>query len=99
MSLGAHSLLAALLALVIGTACGSSTRKPTVPPSDPFFNRFEAPSFKNGCGHDSDCVVGGCGSEVCAAEPVVTTCELLSAHPAGSCGCVDGTCEWFTDGG
>lgn len=69
-------------------------RCPTVDTSDMFFSRIEGLGASNLCLSDSDCVVGGCSAEVCAAEPVPTTCEGLPYGPTGTCGCVDSECFW-----
>ena len=66
----------------------------TVDASHQLFERFEGTGFSNDCGADTGCVVGGCSNEVCAAEAVITTCELLPETPSGSCQCVDGQCIW-----
>lgn len=69
-------------------------KRPTVTKAHPMYDRFEAPSFKNDCTTDKDCMVGGCSGEVCAAEGVITTCEVLAEHPSGGCGCLAGKCQW-----
>jgi len=50
------------------------------------------------CTQDSDCLVGGCSSEVCGSEPgIVTTCELGENFPSPekyTCGCVNKACGW-----
>lgn len=69
-------------------------RVPTVAPTHARYGRFEAPSRKNDCMQDSECMVGGCSGEVCAAESVPSTCEALADKPKGSCGCLDGKCQW-----
>lgn len=42
----------------------------------------------------SPCVVSGCSGQICASEPVITTCEW---HPAYAC-YADATCEVQPDG-
>src|SRR5262245_3650880 len=91
--LGAAIFLLALTGT--GSGCGVCPRRAAVDDTDPLFARFEATRFKNECKQDSDCIVGGCGGEVCAAEPVISTCQVLPRKPAGSCGCVEGACSWF----
>ncbi len=81
-------LFGTLLVVLVGCAEGA-----TVDPDDPMYERWEAPGFDNACSTDSDCVVGGCSSEVCAAEPVVTTCEVVDTPP-GECGCLQSECVW-----
>src|SRR5512143_733796 len=76
---------------------GDCPRTPSVTQDDPRYSRFESPKLKNDCRSDADCVVGGCGNEVCAAECAVSTCELLARRPAGECGCVNGSCVWFVE--
>lgn len=73
---------------------GDDRCAPAVDPMDPFYERFEGISSANSCETDDDCVVGGCSGEVCAAQPAVTTCELLPYKPAGGCLCVEGICQW-----
>lgn len=77
--------------------CADCEARPTVPADDPLYDRFEGTGFANRCATDADCVVGGCSGEVCAAESVATTCELLPYGPEGGCGCVDGQCVWHVD--
>jgi eight-cysteine-cluster-containing protein len=67
---------------------------PTVTAADPYYGRFEGIAFLNNCLTDQDCVVGGCSSEICAAEVAFSTCEVLPYMPAGSCGCLNGQCVW-----
>jgi eight-cysteine-cluster-containing protein len=74
-------------------SCGD--RDPSVDPGSADFGRFEAPDDDNDCVTDLDCVVSGCSDEVCAAIPLVSTCEVLETAPAGDCGCVDGACQWW----
>jgi eight-cysteine-cluster-containing protein len=99
------------LAAVVACSCTSSSKPPAVDPvpqpvtggtrtpllskDDP---RFEGPTFKNACGADGDCHVGGCSGEVCTAEEgVITTCVVHADQPRGaSCGCVAGSCVWYT---
>ena len=72
-----------------------------VPTSHPLYERFEAPSATNTCKGDGACVRSGCSSEVCAAEELMSSCEVLAVQiPASAaCGCVAGECAWFsTDG-
>jgi eight-cysteine-cluster-containing protein len=68
---------------------------PTVSTDDPLYNRFEGIGLDNTCETALDCVVSGCSGEVCAAEGVATTCEALFNTPSGSCGCLDGVCQWM----
>jgi eight-cysteine-cluster-containing protein len=53
------------------------------------------------CFSDSDCVTGGCSSQVCQSkgeEPVVTTCEWQDCYRDEiydlSCKCLDNKCQW-----
>lgn len=97
-----------LAALGLAAACGapgrtlsasSAARKPAISPSDPLYDRVEAPKLANACAVDADCVRGGCSLEVCSADKnVVTTCDAIAWPPAGaSCGCVDGACVWYEE--
>jgi eight-cysteine-cluster-containing protein len=72
----------------------SGERTPALKPSDPMYERFEGTSFQNACGSDADCKPSGCSSEVCAAEAVTSTCEVVP-KPPGRCGCVAGLCQWY----
>jgi len=79
-----------------GTAV-ESTETPSVEPGDPLYDRYEGTAFDNDCESDDDCMTSGCSGEVCAAESVVTTCEVVGA-PGGECGCVDKECIWHESG-
>lgn len=53
------------------------------------------------CKTNSDCIVGGCSSQVCQSksqDPVVTTCEFRECYKAEkynlSCQCVENNCQW-----
>jgi eight-cysteine-cluster-containing protein len=78
------------------TAPGT-TRIPAVPPTSPHYAAFEGPSFRNDCGADADCKIGGCGGELCTAEAdVVTACVGYTDQPRdATCGCVSGQCLWY----
>jgi eight-cysteine-cluster-containing protein len=71
------------------------TKTPSVSSGDALYDRVEAPSANNACAQDSDCMVSGCSAEICAAQAVVSTCELVP-RPKGGCGCVEGSCVWHT---
>ena len=81
-----------------GGTAGEPTETPSVDASDPLYGRYEAPSSDNFCKGDGDCMTSGCNGEVCAAESVITTCDVV-ALPAGNCGCVDSECIWHKSGG
>lgn len=58
-------------------------------------------SSLDSCNVDSDCVVGGCSSQICQSqdtEPTMSTCEYaLCYNPQPynlSCKCVDAKCKW-----
>jgi len=109
------SLLALALGLVVACDKGSQGPDPNtsgapppaagrtalVPQDHPHYARFEAPSAQNACDGDAACAKGGCSGEVCAAEQVITTCEVLDVQiPASAaCGCVSGQCVWYTSDG
>ena len=76
--------------------CADCELRPSVPREDPLYDRFEGTASANRCETSADCMVGGCSGEVCAAENVYTTCELLPYGPEGGCGCVEGQCVWHT---
>jgi eight-cysteine-cluster-containing protein len=77
-----------------GTIIGDSCR-PSVDEGDTYYMRFEAPDHDNSCRRHSDCSIGGCSGEICAAEAMASTCELLPTHPRGECGCAGGECIWY----
>ncbi|MEZ4439166.1 MAG: hypothetical protein R3B72_08755 [Polyangiaceae bacterium] len=85
--------LSLLLALCAPAACGESM--PSLEEGEPLYDRLEGTGFDNGCESDSDCVVGGCSSEVCAAEAVASTCEVLELPQLGDCLCHAGECRWM----
>ncbi|MEZ4447951.1 MAG: hypothetical protein R3B09_00640 [Nannocystaceae bacterium] len=84
-----------------GSGGGGPARTLVVPVDHPDYGRFEAPSAQNGCSGDAQCVAGGCNGEVCAAESVMGTCDVPSTQlPGGSsCGCVSGSCAWYSTNG
>ena len=86
-------LFGTLLVVLVG--CGGDGA--TVDPDDPMYGRWEAPDYDNACWTDEQCVVGGCSGEVCAAEDVATTCEVVDTPP-GECGCLQRECVWQTGG-
>lgn len=58
-------------------------------------------STKGNCSSNSDCIKGGCSSQVCQSrneEPVTTTCEYRECYSAEkyglSCKCIDNKCQW-----
>jgi eight-cysteine-cluster-containing protein len=62
---------------------------------------FCGTSTNGACSQDSDCITGGCSSQVCqaASEPAaITDCmyrECYNAQAYGvSCGCSSGKCRW-----
>ncbi len=51
------------------------------------------------CVSDDDCFVGGCSGQLCAAEPLSSTCEWTQEYACyddeiTSCGCFEGRCGW-----
>lgn len=52
------------------------------------------------CAVDTDCIVSGCSGQVCAPEPVITTCEFREEFACfqdpsvTTCGCNEGQCAW-----
>ncbi len=84
------------------TPTPAAPRTPAVAADHPLYARVEGTGFKNDCGNDADCRVGGCSSEVCSAEDGVnSTCELPvdgfpgKSAPGSACGCVSGACIWY----
>lgn len=77
-----------------GGAKGDAERSVLYPGGE---SRFEGPTFKNDCGGDGECKVGGCGGEVCTAEEGVNSvCVAYPDAPKdASCGCVKGQCVWY----
>ncbi|MEM1031007.1 MAG: hypothetical protein AAGN82_11695 [Myxococcota bacterium] len=50
------------------------------------------------CATDADCAIGGCGNEVCfnpQESGGTSTCDCAPS-PTDGCGCVNGTCSWYT---
>ncbi len=98
------SVRLAAFAVVVAAAVGCRTpppenaenpaRKPSLAVGDPLYERYEGTGFKNACRSDADCNTSGCGSEVCAADSVVSTCDVVPTPP-GTCGCVAGVCQWY----
>jgi eight-cysteine-cluster-containing protein len=68
----------------------------TVSPVDLYYSRFEGlfDDFDNTCLTDADAFASGCSGEVCASEPVITTCEALPYQPEGQCLCINGEAQW-----
>ena len=81
----------------------SGGRVPLVPKDHDQYSQVEGKSFDNSCNADADCHVGGCSSEICSAEPGVTSPCIMPAEgwasAGGSCGCLEGTCRWYSEGG
>ena len=51
------------------------------------------------CQQDSDCIVTGCSSHICASDNVFSTCEYLPEYacyrePTTGCACVNNRCNW-----
>ena len=53
------------------------------------------------CSSDSDCVLAGCSSQLCApkeeAQGIMTTCEYKEEYGClklTSCGCINNKCRW-----
>lgn len=80
----------------------SGTRTPVVSADHPLRGRLEG-AGADACSGDAQCFNGGCSSEVCSAEEgVITTCEVLHlpGWPAdAACGCVSGSCQWWSASG
>lgn len=77
-------------------------RIPAVASDHPLYGRFEGTQNPGECTDDDDCFESGCSGEVCSAEQdVMTTCEVVPMDfpPQTACGCVDGTCRWWTGSG
>jgi eight-cysteine-cluster-containing protein len=67
----------------------------------PDLKSFCGTSTNGTCSSDSDCIRGGCSSQVCQSkfeEPVITTCEWRDCYEyedvGVSCGCQGGKCQW-----
>lgn len=66
--------------------------------------RFHLGGFLGGaCEEDGDCMISGCGNRCmhwgCATAHRASTCEgYMFSHPT-FCGCVEGQCGWFAQGG
>lgn len=52
------------------------------------------------CVTDADCIITGCSGQVCASQPVITTCEWREEYACyhdpniTTCGCNMGICGW-----
>lgn len=85
---------------LMGGDAGKPDRSPTpcLSGTEPLYSRYEAPKGANACRDDADCVVSGCSQEVCAAESVFTTCEVIPTPTRDwgcrACICVRGECRW-----
>jgi len=74
---------------------GDGSCQPSVTEGDFLYERFEAPEYDNRCRRHRDCFNSGCSGEICAAEVMESTCEMLPTLPRGECGCADGQCIWY----
>ena len=69
-------------------SCSKEPTSPTIPTSSAE------------CAVNSDCMKGGCSSQICAPaaqEGIITTCEYrpeYDCYQEANCGCVQGTCGW-----
>jgi eight-cysteine-cluster-containing protein len=92
---------------VDGDGTGSGTTEPAAPGAQvrtlavtaeaALFARVEGATASNDCAVDADCMSSGCSKEVCAAEEMMTACDVQE-WPQGdgaSCGCVDKQCVWY----
>jgi eight-cysteine-cluster-containing protein len=76
---------------------GGEVRAAAVTPDNALFSRVEGTDAKNDCAADAECKPSGCSKEVCAAEELMTACDV-QAWPQGegaSCGCVNKQCIWY----
>ena len=51
----------------------------------------------NQCIKDSDCQITGCSRQICAREPVMSTCEHLpkyACYQKTQCKCINNKCQW-----
>lgn len=81
---------------------GNGPRTVVVAHDHPLHGRLEGEGLRDTCTTDADCHSSGCSGEVCTAEDgIMTTCEAPPVDwPAdASCGCVGGTCQWWTPSG
>ncbi|MBL7100855.1 MAG: hypothetical protein ISS23_02795 [Nanoarchaeota archaeon] len=49
------------------------------------------------CSQDSDCKIGGCNSEICSKEAMVSICIYkpeFECYKMINCKCIDGECGW-----
>lgn len=78
-------------------AAGEPVRTAAVSTDSALYERVEGTSANNACTSDADCKASGCSKEVCAAEEVMSACDVLE-WPQGAdakCGCVSGACAWY----
>jgi eight-cysteine-cluster-containing protein len=52
-----------------------------------------------GCKRDADCMRTGCSGQICASEPLATTCEWREEYACyresfAQCACINGSCGW-----
>lgn len=76
---------------------GEEVRTAAVSTDSELYERVEGTSANNACTSDADCMASGCSKEVCAAEEVMSACDVQE-WPQGAdaqCGCVSGTCAWY----
>jgi eight-cysteine-cluster-containing protein len=89
------ALLMTVILPVTLTALSACSCAPVVAEDDPLYERFEGTGANNDCFSDDDCLVSGCSGEVCAAQEVATTCEVVTV-PDGVCGCFEQSCQWLS---
>lgn len=87
-----------------GAIALTQKQKPQAPsPSKPSLPQEEFCGFStyDSCSANSDCIVGGCSSQVCQSkneEPAITTCEYRECYNAekygASCLCLNEQCQW-----
>jgi hypothetical protein len=84
------------LALAVGLT-GCWRRVPVIDEGDPHF-AYELPETRGECTEDPGCKANGCGQYCTSAatEDFVSTCEAPAAFEGADCGCVEGTCRWYT---
>jgi eight-cysteine-cluster-containing protein len=97
----AAGLLAVIVLALFWPAACSTDPEPSLRAclkgSEALYARYEGPDPDN-CGSDAGCVASGCSGEVCSAESVATTCEVIPT-PRGdygceACACLSGHCRW-----
>jgi hypothetical protein len=94
---------ATVLALLWPAAC-TTDPEPAVEAcfagNEAHYARYEGPD-PDSCESDANCIISGCSSEVCAAQSLATTCDVIPTprrdYGCDSCACLAGSCRWVRE--